>query len=151
MTDEEKKKKKREYMKLWRTSHPKEYSEYLKQRRLANLEKYREYGRKYYYANHGKRKECIKKGKLARKMRVFANYGGKCSYDGCTETDIDVMELHHANLDGFKRREEEGGVNGGMWGWVERNNFPADIIMVCANHHLKIHAMARRVAERKIQ
>ena len=157
MTDEERRFKRREYAKRRYRANPEKVKNYLKKWRANNNERVAEYkkrlneknvmrntiySKRWNASNKEKCKESHRRCNEDIKHLVFCYYGSKCNYPNCTETDIDVMDLHHSDLDGAKHRKDHGDSN--LWRFVAKNKFPSNIIMLCANHHRKVHATARK-------
>ncbi len=93
-----------------------------------------------YYRNN---KEMLDKiGKRARdktatrlRSQAYAAYGGKCVC--CGINDVNYLQYDHINGGGAKHRQEIGwGIN--FLKWLEKNNYPNILQLLCANcHHMK--------------
>lgn len=79
-----------------------------------------------------KRTDKVKVYNLARRKRVVEHYGGKCSC--CGEAMLQFMSIDHINGNGSQHRKEIG-LKGGepFYRWIERNNYPAGLQVLCYN------------------
>lgn len=68
---------------------------------------------------------------------VIKGYGGECLF--CKENNPDMLVLHHVNEDGKEHRKEEGKTGHAIYRWIIENDFPDEIVLLCANCHLALH------------
>jgi len=111
-------------------------------------QKWREQHRMYYRthsqdsefkrrASEAMRKMNLKLREAYRRLKI--EYGGKCVV--CGESDLDVLEPHHPN---GKKEKVRGFINSKEFrDWVRHRTKP-NIVLVCANHHRKLHIMEAR-------
>ena len=99
-----------------------------REHRANNREYYRQKAKEY-------RKRNAKQNKLERDLlreRVLAAYGHEC--ECCGETRKEFLALDHIGGGGKKHRESLGLSGGkGFHAWLERNNFPDIIRILCHN------------------
>ncbi len=83
----------------------------------------------------------------ARYLKHLAidSYGTECVV--CLEKDIDMLVLHHRNLNGSKFRKEndcEGAIAFNLW--LKNNDYPQDLGLqvLCCNHHAKEHVLINK-------
>jgi len=76
------------------------------------------------------------------KRECFEHYGGcHCSEEGCLETDLALLELHHPAGDGNKDRAARVGRglrSPGGWNFyqkLKREGYPSDFVVICTHHH----------------
>lgn len=82
------------------------------------------------------------------KIAVIGHLGGKCTGEGCQESDIRVLTLHHPDKDGAEHRRELGG-RGGARMYIQLNRllkarkpFPTKLQVLCFNCHAKKDLLA---------
>jgi len=112
-------------------THKIEVAKCYKQYREAHKDKLSKYMKKYY--------KTYKYNMQRRSDRLIltaqAGYGGKCLF--CEENRSEALVFHHVNEDGNEHRKEY--TNNKFYQWIIENNFPNDIILLCANCHLVLH------------
>ncbi|MCP4648571.1 MAG: hypothetical protein GY853_00640 [PVC group bacterium] len=72
-------------------------------------------------------------------------YGGECVR--CFEKDIDMLVLHHRNLDGTKFKKDNDCVGAVAFNlWLKNNKYPQDLGLqvLCCNHHAKEHVLINK-------
>lgn len=80
--------------------------------------------------NHGRVKATKRACWLRRKIRIISAYGGKCTR--CGFTDERALQLDHVDGGGrahFKQFKSPAS----LYTWVERNNYPKSLQILCAN------------------
>ena len=94
--------------------------------------------------------------RLKLKRDCFEQYGGTaCSIDGCTQENIDELELHHPDGDGNKDRAERvgrGPRSPGGWNFyqkLKRDGWPRGYVVICRDCHDKIHGRISREARER--
>jgi hypothetical protein len=115
-----------EYKRNWRKDNPdkvKVYPESLKR----SQQKYKESGRRRQLQNE-------------RKMRCYIAYSGDpphCQCPGCDEYRFEFLSLDHINEDGSSQRDELGlNSSWDFYKWVEENNYPEGLQVLCYNCNL---------------
>lgn len=77
------------------------------------------------------------------KERTLEEYGGafcKC----CGESCIEMLTIDHIAENGAQHRAEIGFQSGiGMYGWLERNNFPEGYQVLCFNCNISKHRFGK--------
>lgn len=75
------------------------------------------------------------KTKTRLRKQAFEAYGQCCVC--CGLRDVDYLQFDHINGGGSQHREETGwGIN--FLKWLEKNNYPPILQLLCANcHHMK--------------
>lgn len=90
-----------------------------------------EYQRALYLAKCGERKGKNSMAAVDIRQRVFSHYGGKCA--GCGEPDWVVLTIDHINEDGGDRRRKGEPKGIAFYRWIENNNYPTDLQLLCRN------------------
>ena len=85
------------------------------------------------------------------KRDCIEHYGGcQCFIEGCPETNIDNLELHHVNGNGNIDRAEKLGLglrSPGGWNFyvkIRKMGYPEELKVVCIKHHDKIHGRTEK-------
>ena len=106
--------------------------------------KKQEYDKKYYRKNSVAVRDRV--GKNQKKyyqglvLAAQSGYGGKCLF--CGEDRPETLVFHHVNGGGAEHRKKAGG-SAGFQKWLIENNFPDDIVLLCANCHLILHRVRK--------
>ena len=92
-----------------------------------------------------------------QKLKVLTHYGKdgncQCCWDGCQETDPDVLSIDHVENNGAAERKEltknqkSTTRNGGghrFYQYLKRNQFPSGYQTLCMNHQWKKELIRRR-------
>lgn len=66
------------------------------------------------------------------RMQALAAYGGKCVC--CGESTPEFLQFDHKNNDGYLHRQNNN-VRGGISLWLQQNNYPDTIQLLCGNCH----------------
>jgi hypothetical protein len=94
----------------------------------------------YYQRNKEKiKKRCRYNGRKRidrLKLTAQAGYGGECLF--CGEDRPEVLVFHHVNEDGKEHRKRIKNAQE-FYVWIIDNNFPDDLILLCANCHMYLH------------
>lgn len=119
-------------------------SEYLKSYRSdpANLPKHK----------RNRSLEIISRQKT--KAEVLSRYGPEerlqCCWEGCTETDVDVLSIDHIDNTGHQHRKDKPKLSGTqMYYWLKRNEYPEGFQTLCMNHQLKKEILRKREESKK--
>ena len=76
--------------------------------------------------------------RIRRWKRAVSGYGGKCLF--CGEDRPEALVFHRVNGHGKEHRDAAGGTTeNGFYKWLVDNDFPDDIVLLCANCHLILH------------
>ena len=70
----------------------------------------------------------------ARKEKVVAAYGGKCSC--CGETHVEFLTIDHIHGGGRKHRSELSKAGTTMYQWLINHKFPDGFRLLCSNCNL---------------
>jgi hypothetical protein len=124
----------------------------------SNKEKINKRQRKYYqdnkertaeqYCQQQARYRVNNKEKIAKRHRqhrivlvgrAMSGYGSECLF--CEENDRDVLVFHHVYENGKKHRGKMNDRK--FYRWIIENDFPDEIILLCANCHMKLHKQMR--------
>jgi hypothetical protein len=149
---EEQKRKAREYSKEWRKNNPKYLQIFTEEQKAKGLERL-----KAWAVVHPERtKQAIREwqvknrwresvARLERKQLVIDTYGGKCVWENCGITDIDLLTIDHVEDNGAQDRKEKGHITGDkMCRLLVKLNFPSGFQILCANHQLKKQVLKYR-------
>ena len=97
------------------------------------------------------KKECDARYRRKLKEETFKRYGGiQCCEEGCTETNIDNLELHHPLGDGNIDRADKIGKglrSPGGWNFylvLKRLGYPDGYVVICITHHDKKHGRCKK-------
>jgi hypothetical protein len=96
-------------------------------------------GRSYCSVCAAERAQYARGYNAALKKRVMAEYGGKCAWDGCGITDVDVLTLDHIQNNGAQARNAKvHGSGSSLYRALERLGYPkGEFQILCCNHQLK--------------
>lgn len=66
-----------------------------------------------------------------QRAKVFAGYGGKCVC--CGEATQQFLTVDHINGGGSQHRRKAKLNGSRFYAWIIKNNFPADLRLLCYN------------------
>jgi len=138
--------KKKEYDREYnREYNPRYYQENKERINERKKKRHREYRRERYHSDPEFRAKALESlHKTYSKYReayerLVTKLGGKCSV--CGEDDLDVLQPHHP--DGKEEKGRRFIDTKEFRDWVNHGIKP-NVVILCANHHLKLHAKGRR-------
>ena len=150
----ENKEKIKERDKEYRFKNKDRLSAYMRGYRLKNKERLSEKNKRDYQASPYK--ACIRgeKWREDAKKTCLLHYSAgdipMCSVDGCTVTDIDMLQIDHIGNNGSAHRKEIAGKRKSAghltYRWLIKNEFPMGFQVLCANHNIKKEIERRRDA-----
>jgi len=89
----------------------------------------------WYTENKGKRGRYLEKRREAfRELKIVL--GGKCTFNGCEERDLDILEPHHP--DGKKEGADSFLKSSELTKWIKYRIIP-NVVLLCPTHHQKLH------------
>ena len=83
---------------------------------------------------------------LEARLECLKQYGPnkeiRCSWAGCNENDVDVLDLDHINGGGRQDRKKNNGRS--FFRNLIKNNFPFGYQVLCKNHNWKKYILSKR-------
>jgi len=70
--------------------------------------------------------------------KIEINYNHKCQWLNCNIEDFDMLHIHHKNNDGSEDRKKLN-IKSTSYRDIIKNNRYNEFIILCPNHHYKIH------------
>ena len=123
----------RDKINAWREKNKERLKAYRKAWYAKNRERIRASWRAFYEKNKEQRRARQNARVSERRLRAIAGYGGKCIC--CGESTTEFLAFDHVNGDGGQHRKlvRQGA---SLVGWIERNNYPPSIQLLCHNCNL---------------
>jgi len=90
-----------------------------------------------YREKRGEVQEKNKRDAVSYRTRIYNHYGGKCAH--CDEPDWIVLTIDHINDDGGHRRMNGEPKGIAFYRWIERNDYPSDLQLLCRNCNWRKH------------
>lgn len=139
---EEKRKRKTEYMRLYREKNREKFTAYMKEYNQKYVSSHKEEIQLYQQENKDKIRKYREEHREQTKQRlhdyrkdirkqVFEFYGSKCSC--CGEVHDEFLTLDHINGGGLKHRKAINKTSSDFYKWVIDNDFPDFLRILCYN------------------
>ena len=96
-----------------------------------------EYGRQWYAKNKERHKANNRLNFYLRRAKALDAYGNACIC--CGETEPDFLAFDHVHNDGAEHRKTLGGGGSKLYKWLEENNYPDTIQILCHNCNFSKH------------
>jgi hypothetical protein len=120
------------YQRKWRSEHLDQSRKKERDYKLAHPEKRKEWWERWYAEHKDLIQEKNRKRQGTMRQKIFTHYGGPDPHCICCgEMHSEFLTVDHINGGGNKHREQIG--QGGLYGWLIKNNFPDGFRILCLN------------------
>ena len=100
------------------------------------------YKEKWNSKSHSIGSEYTKKSRIQRREIILDKLEHKCMWTGGCEwdiTDSNMLHIHHKDYNGADHRRGIKGGSNKIVSYILKNNSYSDYLLLCPNHHCKIH------------